>query len=282
MVLASREVAPAKGLPLLRRSGRVTELLFLYECATREVNQLRSVADRLGLTVQAASHVFRQLARSRRAEFLDGRYRPTVAGVAWLHETLDTLRHDVEDRLGRLQVVRSTRAVALADLRDDALVTLDLDEGMLVARPGGSRGSTGRTAGPARRGDVVLVRQLEGILPLQAAPVTILTFPAPEVNQARLRARIRQELSRHPLGLVAAHGLEAFHLVRHATKGPVQRFGVPAALEEASRVGVPSVVVVPKEELPRLLEGFAASRPPPFVITDLSGRGGTRRRGRRR
>ncbi|MGB6443136.1 MAG: hypothetical protein WBF81_07555, partial [Thermoplasmata archaeon] len=54
---------PSDGLAGLRRGGAVTELLFLYECTTLEPTQLRPIADRLGLTVQAASHSFRSLAR---------------------------------------------------------------------------------------------------------------------------------------------------------------------------------------------------------------------------
>src|SRR5579862_5778797 len=112
------------GLPDLRRRGAVTELLFLFECVTREPTQLRPIAEELGLTVQAASHSFRQLAARGLAEVREGRYRATVAGVAWLQAALGLLREDVAGRLARLDIVRSTRAIAAARIAAGAVVSL--------------------------------------------------------------------------------------------------------------------------------------------------------------
>jgi predicted transcriptional regulator len=113
------------GLAALRRGGTVTELLFLYECATLEPTQLRPIAERLGLTVQAVSHSFRQLKRRGLVTVQEGRYRPTVEGVAWLHETLRRLGDDLRERIERVHVIRSTRALALDDLSEGASVSLE-------------------------------------------------------------------------------------------------------------------------------------------------------------
>ncbi|MCI4321195.1 MAG: ArsR family transcriptional regulator, partial [Thermoplasmata archaeon] len=69
--------ATAGGLGALRRRGAVTELLFLYDLTTRDVPNLRGIAERLGVTVQAVSHSFRQLRRRGLVEMRRGLYRPT-------------------------------------------------------------------------------------------------------------------------------------------------------------------------------------------------------------
>lgn len=259
------------GLGLLRRSGAVTELLFLHECATREVAQLRPVADRLGLTVQAASHIFRQLRRRGLAEVRNGRYRPTVAGIAWLHSALGSVRQDLDDRLARLHVIRSTRAVARGPIPAGARVVLGIRSGVLEARAGRAGASRGTARHPARRGDLVEVVDLEGILPLESAEIRIVTLPDREALNPRVLGQLRGLAREVPEGLLAASGVEAFHWLQKATPRPVVRYAVAAAAMEASRVGVPTTLLVLESDLPRLLARFDQPQPPPITVRRLRG-----------
>ncbi|EQD48967.1 transcriptional regulator, MarR family, partial [mine drainage metagenome] len=156
---ASR-VAGARGLAALRRLGAVSDLLFLYEAETRSIPHLREIADRLGLSVQAASHSFRSLRRRGLAEFRDGRYRPTVRGVDWLHAALGGVRDDLAERLDRLHIVRTTRAIAGAPVAQGEIVSLEIVDGILTARPGAGAGSRGRAQDPAGAGELVEVGEL--------------------------------------------------------------------------------------------------------------------------
>ncbi len=286
MTQALRAQPRAPGLGGLRRSGAVTELLFLFECLTREPAQLRPIADRLGLTVQAASHSFRQLARRGLAEHREGRYRTTVRGVAWLHEVLGDLAEDIRERAARLRVIRSCRAIAREPLPAHATVSLELDDGLLYARRGAGPGSRGRTQGAARRGELVTVSDLEGIVPLDRAPVRILTLSSGDLEDPDLTLRLRRALRAHPAGLLGAQGLEAFHALRRATSVPVVRFAVAAQVDEASRLGVPSTVLLLPSELPRFLSQMSEPDPPPLSVFALGGGAGgphrTRARARRR
>jgi predicted transcriptional regulator len=260
-----------RGLADLRRSGTVTELLFLFECLTEEPTQLRPVADQLGLTVQAASHTFRGLARRGLAEVRDGRYRATVAGVAWLHGTLGDVSEDLRGRLDRMHVVRSTRAVAAVALEAGGPVSLALEDGILTARPGRDGASRGRTAGSARRGGLVEIVDLEGIVPLSRGSVRVLTVPLSGISTPEMVEALRVALAKVSEGLLAAQGLEAFHVLQKATDRPILRFAVPSACQEASRVGVPSTVVVLATELPRFLAPFDGPDPPPITVTRVQG-----------
>lgn len=274
----ARRPAGATGLGALRRVGTVADLLFLYECTTREVGQLRTVARRLGLTVQAVSHRFRALARRGLVDQRDGRYRPTVAGVAWLHATLDDLEKDLAGRLDRLHIVRTTPALARAPIAAGESVVLSVEDGVLTARPGRAGPSRGVARNGARPDELVDVAELEGIVPLRPGTVRVIVLPSDRVREGSLPRSLAATLRSDSVGLLAAEGLEAYHLVRRAAHGtPVIRFGIAAAVEEATRLGIDCAVVVVDREVPRLLDRFAGPNPPGLEFVSLSGR----RRGRR-
>jgi putative transcriptional regulator len=258
------------GLDALRRRGAVTELLFLYEVTTRDVPHLKGIAERLGVTVQAISHSYRQLRERGLVDVQRGLYHPTVAGTAWLHAALEELRRDVDGHLERLPVVRSARAVAATPLRAREPVTLAIVDGMLTARSGGEGASHGRAASAARPGSLVRVTDLAGIVAISPGHVRVVTIPADVVDSEATVAALRRFLRAAPPGLLAAHGGEAAHLARVATDRPVVRFGTAAAVREASGVGVDATVVVLDEELPRFLEPFQGPNPPPLTVVRLT------------
>lgn len=272
----------ADGLAALRRSGAATEILFLYECATLEPTQLRPIAERLGLTVQAASHAFRQLVRAGLVEVRDGRYRPTVRGVASLHAALDRLGSDVAERLARLHVIRSTRAVATEPLAVGDAVSLELRDGVLSARRGTAGPSRGRVSRGAGAGGLVEVRQLEGIVPIVPGRVTVYALAPADLDDAALPARLRSAVRADPSALLAAEGLEAYHALKPVAGAPPLRFAVAAACRAASKVGVPSTVIVAPDALARLLAELSGPDPPPFEVRALPGRRRDRAPARRR
>jgi putative transcriptional regulator len=270
----------ASGLGALRRLGAVSDLLFLYECTTREVAQLRQVAEPLGLTVQAASHTFRGLARRGLVELREGRYRPTVAGVAWMHATLGGLEKDLAGRLERLHIIRTTRALARAPIEPGESVVLTLEEGALAARPGQSGPSTGTARTGARTGDLVEVAELEGIVPLRRGRVRAAVLPSHRIGDPTLARAVVRGFRGFAYGLLAAQGLEAYHLVGRAFPGrPIVRFGIAAALDEASRLGIDCAVVVVDYELPRLLNQLESPQAPPVEFVSLGSERRPRARG---
>jgi len=270
-----RQRARPPGLATLRRGGAVSDLLFLYECTTRDVGQLKDVASALGLSVQAASHTFRGLVRRGLAHSRSGRYRPTVAGVDFLHGTLRGLEADLAQRRERLHFVDSTRAIARTAVSAGAPVVLSIEEGLLTARAGSRGASRGFARGKARVGELVEVERLEGIVPLPVASVELLTVPEDRLAEPATVRALASALRRRPGALVAAHGLESFHLARRAVPDrSIVRFGIPSVVEEASRVGVPSVIVVLDREAPGLLAQFGGSASPRLELISLRPRRG--------
>jgi len=271
---AKSSASRGRGLEALRRGGAVSDLLFLYVCTTREVAQLRDIAGPLGLSVQAASHTFRGLARRGLAEVENGRYRATVAGVDFLHGTLRELESDLSDRRARLHIVASTRALAGADLAAGGAVVLSLEDGLLTARPGSRGAARGTARHAARAGELVEVERLEGIVPLRPATIQLVTVGESTLADPRTARSLSSLLAARPGALLGAYGLEALHLARAAARGrPIVRFGVAEATQDASRLGVGSTVVVLDRDAPQLLRLFDPSRPPALEIVPLAGRG---------
>jgi predicted transcriptional regulator len=272
----------ALGLAGLRRASALTDLLFLFDLATSESTRLRPIADRLGVTVQAASHTYRELNRRGLAERRAGQYVPSMEGVAWLHRTLQSLSDDVFSRQHRLPIVRSCRAIAGATIRAGEPVTLELIGGALTALPGRGSGSRGRARSGGPRGALLEIEELEGILKIEPAEVRVLTIRWPGSDGSAVVRAIARDLSTHPPGLLGASGLEAYELTRRAVDRPIVRFAVGASAAEAARVGVPSTVVVLEEELSRLLDELPGRDRPkvsvrPIALTSQRRRSGPER-----
>ena len=260
----------AGGLDGLRRGSTLGDLLFLIDCATEEPTRLRPIAQRLRVTVQAASHTYRTLARRGLVELRDGRYRPTVRGVAWLLRTLGAFSDDVFNRQRRLPIVRSLRAVAGVGLRPGDPVVLELVDGTLTARPGRGTGSRGIVRVGGRSGDLVEVGELEGILPIAPAQIVVLTVRAADLSRAGLVPAVTRAIADAPQGILAARGLEAFHVASRAVRGPIARFGAGSIATEAARIGVPATVIVLEEELARFLDELPVVDRPSLSVRSVS------------
>jgi putative transcriptional regulator len=279
MAPRSPEKTPARGgLSTLRRLGAVSDLLFLYETETQEVNQLRTIAERLGLSVQAASHSYRSLRKRGLVELREGRYRPTVRGVDWLHAALGSVRDDLAERLDRLHIVRTTRALAAEAIGTGDLVTLEIVDGSLTARPGRGTGSRGRAHSTARAGELVEVGELEGIVPLPHGRLWVVAIPSDRVHDRHLPDELRRAVETAPPGVLLAAGLEGYHLLRQSVPDrPLVRFGVAPAIVEATRLGVECTVVAVDRDLPRLFEQLRGPDVPPLELLPLGQRARRRR-----
>jgi putative transcriptional regulator len=249
----------SEGLTRVRRGGAITELLFLYECTTDQPATLGPIARRLGLTVQAASHSFRRLQARGLVEVREGRYRPTIRGVEWLHQALGGLREDIDRRMDRLHVIRSTHAVASRPVSAGEMVSLEMHDGILLAAPGGRGPSTGRVVRATAAGGLVEIEALQGIVPIIAGRVTLVALGPRDLSDRALPRRVHRLLARERGSLLSARGLEAYHLLRQATDRPVARFAVAPSAAEAARVGLDVLILVREEELTRLIDEFPAS-----------------------
>ncbi len=256
------------GLLSLMKPGRLTEMLVLLELATRPTGRLRPIADRLGVSVQTISLLQRRFRREGKVALIGGRYHTTPAGVAALHAEVTSIRSDLDTRIAELQLVRECRAIAAEPVRVGTPVVLYMRDGDLYAREGSGGASRGVAQGNARPGELVEVRQLEGVLPLPPAKVLCLVVPTRSLaSLSPVVPQLRRALAHTDDHLLGAEGPEAVHAMRRSTSRSFVRFGVAAAAREAALLGVPAAVVVSDSYLTSFLQRLG--EPGPSVPIDV-------------
>src|SRR3989442_9249617 len=151
----------AKTMELLRNLRMSTRLLFLYEVTTSHHTRLRTIGERLGMTIQGTSEYAHGLEEDGLLSLVNGEYRATKKGIEFLHDRMHELRGFV-DRAGReMAFVETTAAMAGGSVHRGGRVGLFMENGVLVAHEGraspstgggGLRAAAGGTAGGAGRG----------------------------------------------------------------------------------------------------------------------------------
>jgi len=160
-------------MELLRNLRTSTRLLFLYEVTTSRHTRLRTIGERLGMTIQGTSEYAQGLEEDGLLSFANGEYRATKRGIEFLHDRMHELRGFV-DRAGReMAFVETTSAMAGGAVRRGDRVGLFMEEGYLVAHAGRTSPSTGVVVHDAAKGDLVAVRDLEGIVALRPGRIVL-------------------------------------------------------------------------------------------------------------
>ncbi len=245
---------------LLRDLRESTRLLFLYEVVTNRHTRLRTIADRLGMTVQGASEYMHGLDRDGLLTIVDGEYRATK-GVEFLLRNLRELRSFVEQASRSMAFVEATAALAGAPIHRGDRVGLFMEDGQLVAYPNRPSPSTGIADEEAAKGQDVAVRNLEGIVALHPGRITILRVPSLRNGGAKAidPAKGRKALRRAGRSVVAAMEVSGIAGARALGLRPRIEFAVlPATLEAAER-GVDVLLVVPEERAAEAVQAIEAA-----------------------
>src|SRR2546423_13946819 len=127
---------------LLQTLRMTPRLLFLYEVTTSHHTRLRTIGERLGMTIQGTSEYAHGLEEDGLLTLVNGEYRATKKGIEFLHDRMHELRGFV-DRAGReMAFVETTAAMAGGAVRRRDRVALFMEEGYLVAHAGRRAPST--------------------------------------------------------------------------------------------------------------------------------------------
>src|SRR5207245_11801804 len=98
-------------MELLRNLRTSTGLLFLYDVTASRHTRLRTIGERLGMTIQGTSEYAHGLEGDGLLSFVNGEYRATKKGIEFLHDRMHELR-GVVDRAGReVSFVQATDAL---------------------------------------------------------------------------------------------------------------------------------------------------------------------------
>ena len=249
-MLASMPVSVQEGIRMnVLRDLRVsTQVLFLHEVTANRHTRLRTIAERLGMTVQGAADYAHRLEAGGLLVVAEGEYRPTKKGVQYLQARLRELRSFVDQAGRSMAFVETTEALAGGPVRRGDRVGLFMEGGYLVAHPGRGSASAGIAAEDAAEGDRVAVRALEGMVELRPGRVTVVRIGGMNLSRGKTAGASTQRILQRARGaFVATMDVPGLAAARRLGLRPRIEFGVlPAVIEVAER-GVNVVLLVPEE-----------------------------------
>lgn len=243
---------------LLRDVREGTKVLLLLELTRRRHTRLKGLAEKLGLTVAGVSEYVKGMQAEGLVSHAGGEYRATNEGVDFLQTHVLALRDFVDTSLSEMAIVDEAWAMAGEPLRKGDRIGLFMEKGVLVARKRDSP-SKGVAASRARRGDVVLVRELEGIVSLRPGKIAIARLPPSQPDEGSLARAGRTLLRRKKADLVAV--LDARGRVLAASLGAerVEEFAPIAAAVEAAQRGLRVLVLCPEDRVGEVVAAIEAA-----------------------
>jgi putative transcriptional regulator len=162
---------------VLRDAALSSRLLILLELRRRPAPTLAPLAKAVGLTPQAVSQYMKHLEQEGLVRRQDEVWRTTEAGEAFLATRFQELKQFADRAVRELVSVESCVAIAGAPVRKGARVGLFMVGGRLVAFPNRKSPSWGIARADAPLSRDVLVEDLQGIVEIPAASLTIIEAP---------------------------------------------------------------------------------------------------------
>lgn len=266
-------------MKLLRDIREGTRLLLLLEITTGRHTRLKTLAEKLDLSVQGVSGYLAALTEEGLVHRENGMYATTMAGVETLHDRLRELREFVERSYAETRILDMTSAIAGAPIQTGDEVGLFMEGGRLVAFPDRESSSRGRSLQSADQGEDVAVVELEGMVELEPGTITVLRIPgsAQRGTAAVDLPRARRLMSSHKNGIIGVSDVVARVLADKLEIVPDFEFAPVAAAHEAAQRGVDVLLITSQDSSPDVVTGLETAnegteKPVGYRVVDLSRR----------
>ena len=263
-------------MKLLRDVREGTRLLLLLEITTGRHTRLKSLAEKLDLSVQGVSGYLATLTEEGLVHRENGIYTTTMAGVEALHDRLRELREFVERSYTETRILDMTSALAGEPIQAGDEVGLFMEGGRLVAYPGRESSSRGRSLQSVARGEDVAVVDLEGMVELEPGTITVLRIPgsAQRGTAAVDLAEAQRLVSSHEDGIVGVSDVVARVLSKKLNITPDFEFASVATAHEAAQRGVDVLLISSQDSSSDVITGLEAAnegseRPVAYRVVDL-------------
>jgi putative transcriptional regulator len=241
---------------VLRNKNLATRFQILVEIAAHQPNiQQKDIALKIGITSQAVSDYISKLEKDGWITS-DGRsrYRITKEGVNWMLKSLRELQQYSTSAERVLTNITTWAAITDVDLKKGQRVSLVMKDGLLCASNYFDNGARGITSSDANKGDDVGITDIEGIVALDIGQITVLEVPDIQRGGSKNVDQIKMKKGLAKGKLIGALGIESIVALRQIGIEPNYLYGVPQAAIEASRSGLPFVIVCASSESPVLLQ----------------------------
>lgn len=246
---------------LLRDVREATELLILLEITAHRHTRMKTIAEKLGMTVQGMSGYLKGMGEAGLVRRADRLYVATVKGVDTLHERFRELRDFVDRSSAEMRILDQVSALAGAPVQEGDRVGLFMEGGRLVAYPGRPASSHGRALREAGEGEDVAVVDLEGIVDLRPGRIVVVRLPGPGQGGTRtVNLEAARRLAKaHADARVGAADLVGVALCRKLDLRPDFEFGAVAAAIEAAQRGVDVLLLASEGTAPEAVAAIEAA-----------------------
>jgi putative transcriptional regulator len=242
---------------ILQSKNLATKFQIMVEIAAHQPNiQQKDIALRLGITSQAVSEYVRELIKNRWLSS-DGRsrYKVTRQGVDWILQMSRQLHSYAWFVSKAVADISVTTAIANSDLSVGQPASLYMKDGLLFAsRFMDGKGAKGVAVTAAKKGQDVGIGEVEGVIRLESAKVTIAKVPnvqdggSGSADLTRLRKEVKE------VRLVGIMGTEALVALTQIGVEPDYVHGVREAAIEAAYCGLPFLVVCSEDKTSVLVQ----------------------------
>lgn len=257
---------------ILKSKNLATKFQIMVEIAAHQPNiQQKDIAPILGITSQAVSEYVKELIK-------DGwlssegrsRYKVTKEGVDWILQMSRQL-HSYAWFVSKVVAdISTTTAIADSDLSIHQSASLYMKNGLLFASDVISgKGAKGITVTAAKKGQDVGIRNVEGVIKLEPAKLTIGKVPNVQDGGSRNTDLARLEREVKGARLVGVMGTEALVALMQIDVKPDYVHGVREAAIEAAYCGLSFLVVCSDDKVAILVQRLKEENLD-YQIRDLS------------
>jgi len=242
---------------ILKSKNLATKFQIMLEIAANQPNiQQKEIAPRLGITSQAISEHMKELIKDGWISTQGrSRYRVTREGVDWMLQMSRQL-HSYAWLVSKVvaDIVTST-AIADSDLSVGQPVSLYMKDGLLFASDViSAKGAKGTAVTSAKKGQDVGIRNIEGVIKLETAKVTVGKVPNVQDGGSRSTDLARLEREVKEAKLVGAMGTEALVALMQIGVKSDYLHGVREAAIEAAYCGLSFLVVCSEDKVSVLVQ----------------------------
>ncbi|MFQ5838810.1 MAG: hypothetical protein ACE5HJ_08540 [Thermoplasmata archaeon] len=246
---------------ILRDVREATKLLILLEITTHRHSRMRTIAEKMGMTVQGVSDYLKSMNVEGLVHRVGGVYTATIEGVGLLHERFKELREFVDRSYQEMRILDICSARAGEGVREGDRVGLFMEDGYLVAYPGRESSSQGRSLHSAKRGEDVAIVELEGIVDLRPGKITIVRIPGSREGGTKVidLRKARKLIQDHVQDKVGANDVIGSVL---ATKLGIQTdfdFAAVAASLEAAQRGLDVLLLTSEDSAAEVISAIEAA-----------------------
>lgn len=226
-------------MPMVMDQGSMTQLMILIKLFDH-VDKPAAISKSIGITIQGVNYHLKIL---RQKGLVDDNNEISKDGFSFMETGLTSLRDFVSENMMKIDNVVTWEALADVDISQGERVGIYMSDGYLHAGNPDSR-TVGITRNAARKGEVVSVTSISGIIKFDFGRILVCVIPPIEdvSDKSRLIGEVGDDLSSNRL--VAVVGEEARWAAESAGYIPQIEFSALDGVFEAATRGMDSTLVI--------------------------------------